>query len=381
MEYWAPGDLADKSVADPTAPVIDEVRDQYNKQTFKVLGNHYKARLLPRLNVSFPVTENNVLYFNYSQSMKLPHPRFVYAGLDPVYQNRSFLSNLGNPNLNPEVAVTYELGIKSQINRDFGITLTAFYKDYYDYIVSRTTTVKDQTGRFVQKTFYINQDYARIRGVEAMFSYRVSRRIRAMANVAYQVATGKSNTALESKLQIVNTGQVNTTKEQYLAFDRPWDLKGTLILVPDSTDRLFNIPLKGFRVFMSSTYKSGLRYTPQRNIGKDANGRDMYESIDTSPSSEIGSSWFWTDIRITRDFRLSKRLSLSASIDITNLFNNQNAQIVNPVTGTAYQAGDPVTYTARDPNYTGPRDGGLLPTNPARYMAPRQILYGVSLNF
>jgi len=381
LEYWAPGDLAEQAVSNPRAPVQDPVREDFKKQTVPLLGRRWKARLLPRVNVSFPVTENNVLYFNYAHSMRVPHPRFVYAGLDPVFQDRSFLSNLGNPNLNPEVAVSYELGVKSQINRNLGVSFTAYYKDQFDYIVNRRVTVRDQTGRLVDKTFSINQDYARIRGIETMVNYRVSKRLRTMASVAYQVATGKSNTALESRLQVQNNGIVNTTKEQFLAFDRPWDLKGTLIYTPDSSDRLFSVPLNGFRFFALSTLKSGLRYTPQRKSGKDPLGRDIYESIETSPFTKIGSSWFWTDIRITRDFKIGRRFALSASVEITNVFDNKNAQIVNPVTGRAYRNGDPLPYGQRDPLFTGPQTSGTLPSDPARFMVPRQILYGVAFSF
>ena len=382
LEYWAPGNLANKAVKDPSAPVTNVIRSDFNKQTVALLGNRWKARLLPRLNVSFPVTENNVLHFNYGHSMRLPHPRFVYAGLDPVYQNRSFLADLGNPNLNPEVAVSYELGVKSQVTKDFGITFTAFYKDQFDFIVNRTIVVRDQTGRFVEKTFSINQDYARIRGAELMLNYRVNSRIRAMANVGFQAATGKSNTALESRLQIKNTGQVNTTKEQYLAWDRPFDAKANLIYTPDTSDRVFGIPLAGVRFYLTTTAKSGLRYTPMRSAGLDDRGRERWEPIEDKPYSKIGSPWYWTDLRITRDFKLKpSRLSISASIEITNVFNNKNAQIINPVTGRAYSNGDALPYGQRDPQFPGPRDGGLLPDNPARYLTPRQILYGLALNF
>ena len=97
LNYWAPGRFVDDAVANPEAPVLDAVRAAYLDQSFALLGRRWKARLLPRIRVSFPVTENNVLYFNYSHAMRMPHPRFVYAGLDPVYQDRSFLANLGTP--------------------------------------------------------------------------------------------------------------------------------------------------------------------------------------------------------------------------------------------------------------------------------------------
>ena len=191
LNYWAPSKFVDDAVANPEAPVLDAVREDYLEQTFLLAGRRWKARLLPRINVSFPVTDNNVLYFNYGHSMRLPHPRFVYAGLDPVFQDRSFLSNLGNPNLNPEVTVSYEVGLKSQITKDLALTATAFYNDKFEYIVSRRIEVKDQTGRFVEKTFFINQDYARIRGLELSLTRRIGNSFTGQISGAYQIATGK----------------------------------------------------------------------------------------------------------------------------------------------------------------------------------------------
>lgn len=381
LEYWAPGSFADNSVEDPNAPVVQAIRDDYRNQTFKFLdGRRYKARLLPKLRVSFPVTDNNVLYFNYGHAMRLPHPRFVYAGLDPNYQNANVLPDLGNPNLNPEVSVSYEFGIKSQITNDFGITFTAFYKDYFDFIVNQTITVRGPDGRFTEKLFSINQDYARVRGAEVMFNYRFSNYLRGMANASFQVATGKSNTAAESRLQIVRRGGADLSREQYLAWDRPFDFKGTLIFTPDSS---FGKYLNGFRVFVSTTAKSGLRYTPTRFVGVDTllNNRPLYEVDETKPFENVGAWWFWTDLKITRDFRIGRHNVLSFSVEINNLFNQLNSQLINPVTGAAYRYGDNVLRDSRDPRYPRPDDSGTPLDNPARYLAPRQIVYGVAFTF
>jgi outer membrane receptor protein involved in Fe transport len=307
----------------------------------------------------------------------------MYAGLDTNYQNRVSGSNAGNPNLNPEVAVSYELGVKSQITRDFSVTGTAFYKDQFDFIVNRTAEIIDpRLGQeFVDRIISINQDYARVRGLELGLNYRFSKQIRATFNAAYQVATGKSNTAKESLLQIKQGGQVNTTKEQYLAWDRPWDLKSSLIFTPDSNMRLFRIPMKNFRFFLFMTWKSGLRYTPYRAAGVNELGRTIYELVPNSQFTKIGSSWFWTDLSITRDFVIARKVKAFLSVEIKNLFNNKNSQIVNPVTGTAYRDGDPLPYEQRDPRYTDPNTSGLPPGNPARYLQPRQILYGIGFNF
>ncbi len=384
FNYWAPSAFVDNAVEDPAAPVLEATRVAYQEQTTRFLGRRWKARLLPRINVSFPVTENNVLYFNYGHSMRLPHPRFVYAGLDPVYQDRSFLSNLGNPNLNPEVTVSYEVGLKSQITKDLALTATAFYNDKFDYIVSRRIEVKDATGRFVEKTFFINQDYARIRGLELALTRRLGNSLTATLSGAYQIATGKSNSAAESSLQIRQQGFVNTTKEQFLAWDRPFDMKLWLAFTPDSTVYLGKIPLEGFRVTMTSSFKSGLRYTPfflaQVN---EFSGRPEYERIDDQPFAKVGSPWFWLNMRVSRDFFLGKNRnsSLTLYFEVENLTNYRSAAIINGVTGTAYELGDPVPLTWRDVNYPDPQDRGLPPLNPARYLAPRHIWFGGQFSF
>lgn len=381
FNYWAPGKFVDNAVESTEAPVLDPVREAYQKQTLPLFGRRWKARLLPRLNVSFPVTANNVLYFNYSHAMRLPHPRFVYAGLDPVFQDRSFLSNLGNPNLNPEVTVSYEIGLKSQINKDLALSAVAFYNDKFDYIVSRRIEVRDATGRFVEKTFFINQDYARIRGLEVALTRRVGNSLKATLSGAYQIATGKSNTAAESALQIRQQGFVNTTSEQFLAWDRPFDVKLFVAYTPDSTQYIGKFPLKGFRASLNSTFKSGLRYTPQQlvRVNEDS-GRPEYEPIEDQPFAAVSAPWFWASLRLSRDIFLGQRgRRVTFSFELENMTNFQSAAIVNPVTGRGYQLGDPTPLAWRDPSFPDPQDAGLPPTNPARFLQPRHMWFGIEV--
>ncbi len=382
MNYWAPGKFADDAVANPAAPVLDAVRESYLAQSTPFLGRRWKARLLPRLRVSFPVTENNVLYFNYGHSMRLPHPRFVYAGLDPVYQDRSFLSNLGNPDINPEVTVAYEVGLKSQLTKDLALTVTAFYNDKFDYIVSRRIEVRDATGRFVEKTFFINQDYARIRGVELGLSRRVGKWLFASVTGGYQIATGKSNTAAESALQIRQLGFVNTTKEQFLAWDRPVDIKGFAILTGQERHKLGIIPLKGVTFSTWLLWQSGLRYTPFQLVQvNEESGRPEYEPIDNQPFSKVGSPWFQLDMSLGKKWNIPKLGILDLSVRVENVTNYRSSQIINGVTGRAWLPGDPTPLAWRDPAYPDPQDRGLLPDNPARFLPPRQVLFKAGVTF
>jgi outer membrane receptor protein involved in Fe transport len=381
LNYWAPGKFADDAVADPNAPVIDQVREDYTDKTFGMFGLRWKTRLLPRINVSFPVTVNNVLYFNYGHSMRLPHPRFVYAGLDPTYQDRSFLSSLGNPDLDPEVNVSYEIGYKSKLTKDLAFTATVFNNNRFDYIVSRSVIVKDQSGRNTTKTFYINQDYANIYGVEIGAQYRLGKYFRTFGNVAYQVAKGKSNSARESALQIAQNGEVSTTKAQFLAFDRPWNVNVGVVFTPDSTT-FTALNLNGLNVYLSYQFTSGYRYTPYYLASTNELGRPVYEEITSSYLSETAKNWHNFDLKV--DYRLPLNMGykgISLSMEVRNLLDAKNGQVINPVTGKAYEYGDPVPNDWRDPLYNSPAERGTDPRNPARYLAPRQVLFGIAFRF
>lgn len=383
LNYWAPGKFADDAVENESSPVIDQVRSDYMEKTFGIGGRRLKARILPRINVSFPVTENNVLYFNYSHQMKLPHPRFVYAGLDPEFQDRSFLSNLGNPDINPEVNISYEVGYKTQFTKDIGFTLAAFNNNRFDYIVQRSVIVNDQTGRPVTKRMYINQDYARIFGMESRLDVRYAKYFSSFLNVTYQVARGKSNSARESGLQIEQNGAVELASEQYLAFDRPWDITLGVVFLSDSNFRFFGKKIDGLRIFASLNYVSGFRYTPYMQDGVNSLGRPLFVRLDDKYLEENAKPWFQSDLKISKNYWIGedRKNGITVSIEIRNLLNIKNSQIINPITGEAYEDGDDVPNEWRDPRYIGPEESGTPPDDPSRYLAPRQILYGVSFKF
>ena len=379
--YWAPGKFADNAVLNPNAPVVDEIRDNYNNKTFNIGGLRWKARLLPRINVSFPVTPNNVLYFNYGHNMRLPHPRFLYAGLDPVYQDRSFLSFLGNPDLDPEVNVSYEVGYKAAITRDLALTVSAFNNNRFDYIVSRRVIVNDQTGRPVTKTMYINQDYAKIQGIELGIDYRLGKYLRLFGNLSLQVARGKSNSARESSLQIEQNGEVSLTRENFLAWDRPWSTNWGVFFSPDSSLKIKNISLSGLNGYIQFNGSSGYRYTPYEFVGTNDLGRPQYQPLIDQYLSELAIPWFNWDTKWSYTALNGKRgRGITFSIEIRNILNRRNSQIINPITGKAYEYGDDVPNEWRDPRpeFNGPQERGVDPRNPARYQAPRQILYGIT---
>ncbi|MDX2129008.1 MAG: TonB-dependent receptor [Chloroherpetonaceae bacterium] len=384
LQYWFPGKFLDDAVADPNSPVPDGFREEYYKVTGSLFGSRYQLRLLPKFNVSFPVSDNQVLYLNYSHSSRLPHPRFVYRGLDSRFINNSIGEPIGNPALQPETTVSYELGLKNQFSADDILTLTAFYNDRFDFIFPRVIAYTDKrTGNTSQRSIQVNQDYARTRGFEVSYQKRIGQWFNGSISFAYQIATGKSNSAEEGVAQIIAQGDDRDDREFPLAWDRPFDIKASALFMHRDTEGLFGIDaLNYLKFFISAQYSSGLRYTPHQFVGyldNNPNGRPLYEPDPTQPNGAVGSPWFWVDMNLEKEIPMGS-LKGRLMLQIKNALNNRNSAIVNPVTGRAYEFGDPLPRTVRDPAYPDVQDRGVLPFNPARYLAPTQIIFGFAVD-
>ena len=409
LEYWFPGAYVDNFVDDPLSPIPNSVREAYRNDTYSLFGSRFKMRLLPRVNVSFPVRENMVMYFNYSHKSKLPHPTFIYAGLDPFYQDRSFLSNLGNPNLDPEIDISYEIGFRYQLTSNDAFNFTAFWSDKYDFITSERIVVQDATGRDTERSFRVNGDFARVRGLEASYIKRYSHFLSGTINATYSRAEGLSSTSNDALRDIIAGGQdVGNNIETPLAWDRPFNVMGSLIFRWDrNNDPLFGLaPLNHFAIFFSGTYRSGIRYTPMIFRGNERNPvtgaedwRPIYER-DPDPTrrfASIGEPWIMFDMNIQRWFNIGST-RLMATLEITNLFNTRNAAIINPVTGKAFRTDYPTSQSelialrndrsfdvpsnVRDPRYQDPRDNNVPAyLNPANFLEQRHIMFGIGINF
>ncbi len=386
FEYWAPGKYIDDAVANQKSPIRDEIRQDYLAFSTQIGDMRYKFRFLPKISASFPIAENKMLYFNYGHTTILPHPSFIYPGLNPLYQDRSTAAAVGNPNLNPEVDISYEIGLRSQLTNNDALTISAYWKDKYEFITTASVIVKDITGRDVTRTMRINSDFARSRGVELGYIKRIGNWYQGQASFTYMVTTGQSASANEKLKELLASGTIEDTKEYYLPWDIPFDFKTNHVFKINRKKGLFNKKwLNNMSFYFETVTRSGIRYTPAIFSRNDPQtGRPIYVT-DPNPDarwSKVGEYWFWADFTFTKFIKI-KKTNLAWNIQVSNIFDNQNASIINSVTGTAYQNGDNVPETWTDPRFIDPRlgNGGPPPTNPARYLQQRHIVLGVSIKF
>jgi len=383
LDWWAPGALADRSVKNDADYPTQEIRDKYMDESVEIFGRRVTMRLMPRLGVSFPISSNQMLYFNYGHFSKRPKPQFVYAKLASADILNSF-STYGNPSLSPETSVKYELGVRHKFGEDNVLTATAFYKDIFDYV----QTVTGELPRIGTAIFYVNRDYARSRGIELEYKTRIGQYLFGNLSTSFSLTTTKSSSAnvgtevAKQELAEVPIGEIPA------AWDRPWNVGANLsIVIPANHNPSF----LGVELFSDWTMnmrffaQAGKRYTPQYLSGiRSSDGRPLYSNVTDQSKrySKVATSWHWVDLNFTKYLHLLD-MRFGLYLEIKNLFNSQNAQIINPVTGEAYKYGDSVPSGWNDPLYpdrTFPVSSPF-PLDPSRYSTPRNIRFGVSAEF
>ncbi|MBC8490983.1 MAG: TonB-dependent receptor, partial [Candidatus Marinimicrobia bacterium] len=311
-------------------------------------------------------------------------PQFVYAKLGGVSSKSSY-QKFGNPNLNPETSVIYELGIRHKFTENDVISVTGYYKDIFDYV--QTTTISG-IPRIGSAVFYINLDYARARGVEVEYKTRIGKFFSGSINGSYSIATTKSSSPDVGILVAQGSIAEQPIKETFAVWDRPWQVSlNTNLWLPQGTGPT----ILGIKIFSNWNLnlrwftQAGKRYTPTEFVYyRTQDNRPVYTRVkdQTLAYSKIGSNWKWADLSVKKFYDL-KKYTYVFSIEIHNLFNDKNANIINPVTGKAYEYGDITPVSWNDPLYpdlTYPVSDPY-PLNPARYIEPRNIRFGVSLEF
>lgn len=384
LDYWFPGKFVDQTLKLPadSINVSPQIQEAYFSETYELFGRRMKARISPRIGISHPVSDNQTLFFSYGHFSKLPRPQFIYSKLART-SARSTFQTIGNPNLNPETTVSYELGLRNQLSEGDVLTLTAYYKDIFDYITARS--VRSLRARASGSyTTYINLDYSRIRGFEVEYKTRIGSWFRGTFSGSYSIATGKSSAA-DDAVYNLQLGLEENIKENPVAFDRPLQLGMNLNFNAKKGEPLLGFGkgiLDDYNVFMRVFYQSGKRYTRQLLVGNDpTTGRPLYVPDYRNPLTELAAPWFYIDVNFEKYIPIGIG-KLVFSIEVQNILDRKNSQIINPVTGRAYEYGDATVQAANDPIYPDlsyPVDA--YPYNGARYLTPRTYKLGLAFSF
>ena len=317
------GREAERAVNDLANPnLTPETRAQFYDETHSFFGRRFKIKLSPRVIVAHPITENSNFFFNYGQFTQNPSYRYVYSRLTSI-SSESF-PLLGNPNLNPQVSVNYEVGAKTQVTPKSAVNVTFFVKDVYDYpAATQFSSGESKAGETpIPILVYLNGHFARSRGFEIELEKRRSNYWTGKLTYTYQQTKGKSSDPNEAKVVQESGGNAAETRlsETFVDWNRPHKLAVNFDLRYDREGPLRWVKHTGLNLYVQGI--SGRAYTPS----------DPRSTQVAAPNSKNGPFQVTTDMRINRSLTLlSRRIDLSLAG--TNIFNNYIINRIDPVTG------------------------------------------------
>jgi hypothetical protein len=141
-------------------------------------------KLSPRLGLSFPVLERSKLFFNYGHFYSLPPNEDRYKITWGDY--RSPVVFLGNPSLDMERTISYEVGLESSVANTYLARVSGYYTDRDNEYADVTYT------SYYEDVSYItveNSGYGDVRGFEFEFRKDHGRFFTGWMNYDYRVET------------------------------------------------------------------------------------------------------------------------------------------------------------------------------------------------
>ncbi len=325
----------------------------------------------PRLGVSHPITDRDVLRFAYNYQNQLPQMQYIFTSKTPedAYGSETTI-RVGNPSLEPQITVTYEAGLSHQLSEDYVLDLTAYYKNLYNYVNTRKERSEIEQTVYWYK--YYSNDYGSARGIDMQIEKLLSNFN--TWSLAYSLAWAQGN----SSYTIIQDETTNLRE-----FPLDWDIRhnisvnftfriaqGEEYFIP-FTD--FILPLDDFSANINWAYASGAPYTPQSY----ESGHDLDTNSKRMPSTQQ------TNLRITKGFVLPNKMNIKIYAEVENLFKNKNIISVYPKTGNYYWNGAQIEE-ANIPDFVYPEvyyAYSLASQNPLLYNDFRGLTLGFSVNF
>ncbi len=326
---------------DPTAPHIE------------FIDSETKYKISPRLGISFPISEKTAFRFSYGHFFQSPDLMFLYADINNTALGTA--TRLGNPDLNAQQTVAFEIGLQHQFSQSFLLNLTSYYKDIY-HLLGQEKIISSKSNYYLYK----DTEYGNVKGAEIQMNLQFSRMISGNASYGLSVARGSSSYVGElSSYQYYSGTDWVPVQDYYLEFDQRHNIMADVSLNTEKGDgpKLFGIkPLENFSASMSTNLASGLPYTKTTSRGT---------KLEVTNSSRM--PWtFSTNLRLSRSFSVW-RMNYNLVAEIENLFDNKNVNTVysntgDPVNNGALEDGLLESYKKPIPRYL---DGD--PRNPNPY--------------
>lgn len=369
-----------------------------------------QINFMPRVAVSFPISDQAMFFANYDVLTQRPAGRNV-ATIDAYYYlpARSTTA-IGNPDLKPEKTISYEVGFQQTIGDNMAIKFNAFYKELRDMI--QVTPIRYAYP--IDYTTYGNLDFGTVKGF--IFNYKLrpggyssNKNVSLDANytLMFANATGSGD---RTQAALINAGQPNLRTLQPTNQDRRHNFVVTLdYRFADGADYNGYITKKGKKIFANTGINfiasalSGRPYSGQANVTQAvAIGVQQRSTIDGTINGNRYPWIFNIDSRLNKTFPLTigkktdetgnvtnagKVIGVNVYVWARNLFNTRNIVSLYRYTGLPDDDGflnsaegqQAILLQDSPDSYQNLYD--IKTQNPTNYTRPRMIQLGAVINF
>ncbi|MBC8402252.1 MAG: TonB-dependent receptor [Candidatus Marinimicrobia bacterium] len=320
-----------------------------------------KHFISPRAGVSHPITESSVFHFTYGHFYQIPDWYLLYRNYNYSYD---ILALYGNPDLEPEKTISYEVGMKQVLPKELVFDVTAFYKDISNLV--ETTVVNSLSDpEFIEvadadetvirlPTWYINRNVAwgTVKGMELSLIKRpaMTGGFSMILSYTFMIARGKTSDYHDGFLRQFSRGQLEPVQQFYLN----WDQRHTV-------SANFNYRfVDGSGLTITSNYGSGYPYTGYQESLLPVENNKRLPAVKN------------TDLKLNKVFKLGA-VRTNLYLLVTNIFDNIN--IVNYDNGENRRIPVVNHLLNYSDEYQGPLDDATV------YGPHREIRLGVNFDF
>lgn len=272
-----------------------------------------QAFLSPRLGVSFPITANSKLYFNYGHFRQMLDP---FSTFTVTSSPQGGIDILGNPEHPMPQTVAYELGFDQNLFDQFLLRVSGFYRDIRNQ--PREVTFHG-LGDFVNYRMRRPWNYEDVRGAEFTLSKNRGEWLRGFINYTYlQTKTGNFGFAqfFENSFDQLQYLQTSTDYRIDAPLAQPFARMNLILMTPEDfgPELAGGHPLSDWRVSFLGEWRSGEKWTWHGGGG--------------SFFPELQNNIAWKSF-LNFDLRFTKHIDtpfadLQLFLDIDNVFNQKH---------------------------------------------------------
>ncbi|NWF49652.1 MAG: TonB-dependent receptor [Ignavibacteriaceae bacterium] len=318
-----------------------------------------KSQTSLRFGIAYPISESGVVHFSYGNFLQIPTFQYLFNnGAYKVPESGSNYGVYGNPDLDAQRTVMYEIGFKQEFMNDFMLDVTGFYRDIRNWITAGPLTA---TRNLVTYSKYINKDYSNVKGVTLTFNKRFGSNYSFDFTYTYQVAEG-SNSSPEDEF----FAQQGNNEPALFLLPLDWDQRHLLNLS-------FFVGGEDWGASLLARYGTGLPYTPA--ITQYTADRGISSGLQRN--SRRRPTQFTMDLKLNKLFDVMG-YEINVFLSVFNLLDNRT--VVNVFGDT----GQPDFTTqgqnvGEDPNRPNTVEEYLR--FPWHYGEPRQVQLGFEFSF